>query len=623
MTTSVRSPLQAVLGQWCTAPGRLVRAGEVVAILEAMKMEHEVVAPRDARIGALSFAPGELVEEGAVLLTLEPAQVQVQSQPQPQPQPQPQSQPQPEPTQPTTMDQSPGALRPDLRKLLDRLASLADARRPEAMAKRHALGLRSGRQNVADLCDPGSFEEYGALAVAAQRGRRSLEELVAQTPADGLITGVASVNGALFPPEQARTAIMAYDPTVLAGTQGKRGHQKADRLLEVAWRHRLPLVLFAEGGGRPGDDELAVVAGLHMTTFANFARLNGHVPTVGIAAGRCFAGNAALLGCCDAIIATRGSNIGMGGPAMVEGGGLGVFTPEQIGPAALQHGNGVVDVLVDDEAEAVRVARHYLSFFQGRLAEWTAPDPLALRDVVPQSRLRAYDSRAALAGLVDDGSLLELRAGFGRSIHTALGRIEGRPVGLLASNPLHLGGAIDADAADKAARFMRLCDNYGLPLVSLVDTPGFMVGPEIEERAQVRHTSRMFIAAAHLRVPFLSVILRKAYGLGAMALTAGGFHAPSLTVSWPTGEFGGMGLEGYVRLGYRRELEALPEGPQREALFQRLVQERYEAGSAINMATALEVDAVIDPAQTRARLLALLQAPTVRAGEGERLVDAW
>ncbi|RYY54107.1 MAG: biotin carboxylase, partial [Comamonadaceae bacterium] len=340
-------------------------------------------------------------------------------------------------------------------------------------------------------------------------------------------------------------------------------------------------------------------------------------------AGRCFAGNAALLGCCDVVIATRGSNIGMGGPAMVEGGGLGVFKPEDIGPSAVQHGNGVIDILVDDEAQAVAAARHYLSFFQGTVADVAAPDPLTLRDVVPENRLRVYDSRAALAGLVDTGSLLALRTGFGTGIHTALGRIEGRPVGLLANNPQHLGGAIDAAAADKAARFMQLCNAHGLPLVSLVDTPGFMVGPETEAQAQVRHVSRMFIAAAHLRVPFFSIVLRKGYGLGAMAMAAGGFHAPDFTVAWPTGEFGGMGLEGAVRLGYRKELEALPDGPQREALFQQLLARQYDAGAAMNMAATLEIDAVIDPARTRDWLVSgLRSAPQPQRG-GQGWIDSW
>ncbi len=610
--TPVHAPLQAQLVQWCVAPGDVVRAGQTLVILEAMKMEHEVPAPADGRIHELFFAVGETVAEGDVLLHQQAQHATSEQVPA-------------EAALPTASSTPPGGPRPDLQRVIARQDFTQDHRRPDAIAKRHAQGRRSVRENLADLCDAESFLEYGALAVAAQRNRRSLDELIAQTPADGLVTGLATVNGALFAPERARVAVMAYDPTVLAGTQGKRGHEKADRILGVAWRNRLPLVLFAEGGGgRPGDDDMPVVAGLHMTTFANFARLNGHVPLVGIAAGRCFAGNASLLGCCDVVIATRDSNIGMGGPAMVEGGGLGRFAPEQIGPSPVQHRNGVIDVLVDDEAQAVNVARQYLGFFQGSVVQWEEPDTLALRDVVPENRLRVYDSRAALAGIADRGSLLELRTGFGLGIHTALARIEGHPVGLLANNPLHLGGAIDADAADKAARFMQLCSNFGIPLVSLVDTPGFMVGPEIEEKAQVRHTSRMFIAAAHLRVPFVCVVLRKAYGLGAMAMTAGGFHSPTMTASWPTGEFGGMGLEGFVRLGYRKELEALPEGEAREALFQRLVRERYEAGGAINMAATLEIDAVIDPAQTRHWLAGALEAGRATpAGDHGPHVDTW
>ena len=308
---------------------------------------------------------------------------------------------------------------------------------------------------------------------------------------------------------------------------------------------------------------------------------------------------------------------------MVEGGGLGVFKPEQIGPAGVQHGNGVIDVLVADEAAAVAAARHYLSFFQGRVKDWVTPDQRGLRAVVPENRLRVYDTRAAMAGLVDEGSLLMLRSGFGAGIHTAFGRIEGRPVGLIANNPLHLGGAIDAPAADKAARFMQLCDAHGLPIVSLIDSPGFMVGPEVEKTAQVRHVSRMFVTAAALRVPYFSVVLRKGYGLGAMAMAAGSFHAPFFTVSWPTGEFGGMGLEGAVRLGFRKELEAAPEGAERDALFARLVAQQYAHGEAMNMASTLEVDAVIDPADTRAWLARGLASAQVRPQAGHRFVDTW
>ncbi len=603
----LRSPLTAQIVEWRVRPGDTVHAGDLLLVLEAMKMEHEVRATASGVVRELFYTAGESVNEGDVLAATDaagPAQAAAA----------------PAATGPLAQ----GGIRPDLQRVLDRHAHTQDAARPDAVARRHALGMRTARENIADLCDAGSFSEYGALAVAAQATRRSADDLMRNTPADGIVTGIGSINGALFGPERSRAVVMAYDATVLAGTQGMRNHQKTDRLLGIALAHKLPVVLLAEGGGgRPGDTDMPIVAGLHVSTFASFARLNGQVPVVGIAAGRCFAGNAALLGCCDVIIATRASNIGMGGPAMVEGGGLGVFRPEQIGPAPVQHGNGVIDVLVDDEAQAVAAAKQYLGFFQGRVADYTAPNPQALRDVVPENRLRVYDTRAAMAAMVDAGSMLELRTGFGKGIHTALARIEGRPVGLLANNPAHLGGAIDADAADKAARFMQLCNAHGIALVSLVDTPGFMVGPDIEEQAQVRHVSRMFIAAAHLRVPFFSVVLRKGYGLGAMAMCAGGFHSPSFTVAWPTGEFGAMGLEGAVRLGYRKELEAVSEGPEREALYQQLVAKQYDAGQALNMAATLEIDAVIDPADTRGWLTRGLASARMAPGAAAPAIDTW
>ena len=603
----LRSPLTAQIVEWRVRPGDPVRAGDLLLVVEAMKMEHELRADTDGVVRDLFYAAGEPVNEGDVLANIAPGAPAAAT-----------------PRTATAQAPQDGGPRPDLQRVIDRHALTQDAARPDAVAKRHALGLRTARENIADLCDEGTFSEYGALAVAAQAGRRSADDLMRNTPADGMVTGIGSINGALFGAESSRAVVLAYDATVLAGTQGMRNHQKTDRMLGIALAQRLPVVLFAEGGGgRPGDTDMPIVAGLHVTTFASFARLNGRVPVVGIAAGRCFAGNAALLGCSDVIIATRGSNIGMGGPAMVEGGGLGVFRPEQIGPAHVQHGNGVIDVLVDDEAHAVAAAKHYLSFFQGRTTGWAAPQVHALRQVVPDNRLRVYDTQAAMNGIVDQGSLMMLRTGFGRGIHTALARIEGRPVGLLANNPAHLGGAIDADAADKAARFMQLCNAHGIPLVSLVDTPGFMVGPATEETAQVRHVSRLFIAAAHLRVPFFSVVLRKGYGLGAMAMCAGGFHSPAFTVAWPTGEFGAMGLEGAVRLGWRKELDAAPEGPQREALYQQLVARQYEAGQALNMAATLEIDAVIDPADTRGWLARGLASAHATPRHGVAVIDAW
>ncbi len=601
----VRAPMPSRLVQFSVAVGDEVAAGAELAVLEAMKMEHVLQAPHAGRVMALSALVGDYLGDGQCLLVLEPLDAAAELQ------------------AVVGAMSDPDAIRPDLQRLRDRQALTLDAARPQAMDKRHAQGGRSARENIADLCDEGSFLEYGALAIAAQTRRRSMDDLMANTPADGMVTGLGSINAGLFGAERSRAVVMAYDATVLAGTQGARNHAKTDRMLSLALAQKLPVVLFAEGGGgRPGDTDMPVVAGLHVHTFAAYAALSGQVPVVGITAGRCFAGNAALLGCSDVIIATQASNIGMGGPAMIEGGGLGQFRPEQIGPSSVQHANGVIDILVEDEAQAVAAARHYLSFFQGRLEQWSAPDSRALRQVVPENRLRVYDTRAAMAGLVDEGSLLMLRTGFGAGIHTALARIEGRPVGLLANNPMHLGGAIDADAADKAARFMQLCNAHGIALVSLVDTPGFMVGPEVEQTAQVRHVSRLFVAAANLCVPFFSVVLRKGYGLGAMGMTAGSFHAPLFNVAWPTGEFGAMGLEGAVRLGYRKELEALAAGAERDALFQQLLAQQYAHGEAMHMASTLEIDAVIDPADTRSWLVRGLAGARVAPARG-RFVDTW
>ena len=605
----VKAPMPARLVQLEVDVGDIVPAGAQLGVLEAMKMEHLLHAPAAGRVVALLAQPGDYLVEGQSLVKLEAVDAHaVEAE--------------------AHAERDLDEIRPDLQKVIDRHAPTLDANRGAAVAKRHAQGGRTARANIADLCeladDPGNFTEYGALAIAAQTRRRTLEDLNANTPADGMVTGIGSINAKQFGPEKSRCVVMSYDYTVLAGTQGMRNHHKTDRMLGIAHQLQLPVVLFAEGGGgRPGDTDMPIVAGLNNHTFSQFAALSGKVPVVGIVHGRCFAGNAALLGCADVIIATEASNIGMSGPAMIEGGGLGTFAPEQIGPSSVQSRNGVIDILVKDEAHAVAVARQYISYFQGPTSDWECADQRALRHAVPENRLRVYDVRAAMQGVVDTGSMLELRAGFGAGIVTALARIEGKPVGLLANNPHHLGGAIDVEAADKAARFMQLCNAHGLPLVSLCDTPGFMVGPEIEAQAQVRHVCRMFMVASHLRVPFFAVVLRKGYGLGAQAMTAGGFDAPVFTVAWPTGEFGAMGLEGAVRLGFRKELEAAAEGAERDALFKKLVAQQYANGEAIHMAQTLEIDAVIDPADTRAWLVRGLASSSAGQRPATAYVDTW
>jgi acetyl-CoA carboxylase carboxyltransferase component len=510
------------------------------------------------------------------------------------------------------------------RRRAPRRAKTTDAARPAAVARRRATRQRTARENVLDLCDPGTFVEYGALVVAAQRRRRTLQDLIDKTPADGMITGVGAVNGALFEDPDSRCAVMAYDYTVLAGTQGQQNHRKTDRLIDIAENGRMPLVLFAEGGGgRPGDTD-GISSG--QRTFARFAQLSALVPMIGITSGRCFAGNASLLGCCDVIIATADSSIGMGGPAMVEGGGLGVFAPEDIGPMSIQVPNGVVDVAVADEAEAVAVAKKYLSYFQGPLRDWDEPDQRRMRAIVPENRLRVYAVRDVIETLADTGTVLELRPKFGHGMVTSLIRVEGKPLGVIANNPAHLGGAIDSDAADKAARFMQLCDAFDLPLLYLCDTPGIMVGPEIEKTALVRHSSRMFLVGANLQVPFFTIVLRKAYGLGGIAMASGSYKTPYFTVSWPTGEYGGMGLEGSVKLGYRNELAAIEDPAERLRRYREMVAAAYENGKALNQASLFHVDDTIDPAESRfwvASLLRSIRPPPRGNGKRRPVIDAW
>lgn len=523
-----------------------------------------------------------------------------------------------------TAEPKPG-IRADLAAVRDQHALGLDAARPEAVAKRRARSKRTARENVEDLCDSGSFVEYGALAIAAQRSRRSLDELKHETPADGLIAGIGSVNGERFGAERARCVVMHYDYTVLAGTQGFQNHRKTDRMVQLAIEQRRPVIFFVEGGGgRPGDVDAALLhsSGLECTSFYEFARLSGRVPMIGINAGYCFAGNAAFFGCCDVTIATRDSNTGMGGPAMIEGGGLGQFKPEEIGPADVQAANGVIDVVVDDEAQAVQVAKQYLSYFQGTHADYDAPDPALAREVVPENRRMSYDVRRVITALADTGSILELRRTFAPNLVTALMRVEGRPLGVIANNPAQLAGAIDSAAADKAARFMRLCDAHGIALLTLCDTPGIMVGPVAEKSGTVRHAARMFLAGAQVSVPWLAIVLRKAYGLGAQAMLGGHLKRPLFTVAWPTGEFGAMGLEGAVKLGFRRELERIEDPAEREKRSAELVASLYEQGKAASVATYFEIDDVIDPADSRRWIVqALVSAPPRDRAYGS--IDSW
>lgn len=604
---ALRAPVPGTVVSVEAKAGATVEPGGAVLVLEAMKMEHVVALPAGGTVLRVAVRVGDTVRQGDVLATVEHSDGDA--------------------GESTGLPSDLDADRADLAEVRRRHEQGLDEHRAEAVAKRHSYGRRTARENLADLVDQGSFLEYGPLVFAAQERRRSREELQERTPADGVVGGLADVNGDLVGRERSAAVVVSYDYTVLAGTQGMRGHLKKDRLFELAEKRRLPVVLFAEGGGgRPGDVDHPVVSALDTAAFALFGRLSGLVPTVGIGSGRCFAGNAALLGTCDVVIATEDANIGMGGPAMIEGGGLGVVKPEEIGPIDVQHANGVVDIRVADDAAAVAAARKYLSYFQGPVADWAAPDQRVLRHLVPENRKRVYDMRAVLHALADIDSVLELRDGWGAGMITALARVEGAPIGVIANVPTHLGGAIDADAADKAARFLQLCDAHGLPVVSLCDTPGFMVGVESEKTATVRHFSRLFVIGANLSVPIGTVVVRKAYGLGAQAMAGGSTKVPRFTVGWPSSEFGPMGLEGSVRLGMRRELEAIEDDAARAAAYDAAVAAAYERGKGLNVAAHWEIDDVIDPADTRRWISTLTReaAATPRPpGRVRPNVDTW
>ena len=608
MSLDLQSPLQGTVLIVDVEVGDKISEGQRVALLESMKMEHEVLATSGGVITKVCIEVGQMVAESEKLFSFDireaPSSTEVTSDP---------------------VDLT--YIRPDLAETIERHEIGRDHRRKSAVEKRHLKGQRTARENIADLTDWGELIEYGPLTIAPQRKRRSVDDLILNTPADGMVGGLAEVNSDLFDESKTQCVVISYDYTVLAGTQGGQNHRKKDRLFEIAKKWKLPVIFFTEGGGgRPGDTDGLQVAGLDCLAFGLWAELSGDVPLIGITSGYCFAGNAAILGCCDVIIATEDANIGMGGPAMIEGGGLGTYHPSEVGPVEVQKSNGVVDIVVQDEREAVQVAKKYLSYFQGEISDWGVQDQRTLRHLVPENRLRAYDIRKVIDVLFDTESLLELRKDFGIGIITMLARIEGKPIGVIANNPNHLGGAIDADAADKASRFMQLCDSYDLPIISLCDTPGFMVGPEAEKTALVRHVSRMFVTARSVSVPTGTIVLRKAYGLGAQAMASGGFKFPMFTISWPTGEFGGMGLEGAVKLGYKKELDAIDDLKEREEAYQKLVDRMYQVGKGLSMADHFEIDDVIDPQDSRQWIIAALRAagsPPKRAQKKRPMIDTW
>ena len=603
------APIQGTIVSIMVEEGQEVRKGQDLVAMEAMKMEHVVSADRDGIVKALGCSVGDVIREGFPLVYILEAEVSVEA---------------------IGDDEliDPDFIRSDLQENYDRHAYTLDENRPIAVSNRRGRGYRMPRENIEQLVDPGSFQEYWPLIVARQHQRNTDEQLRENTPADGLLAGTATINGDLFEDERdARAIVVHYDYTVLAGTQGGRNHYKQDRMFEMARRFNFPIVFYTEGGGgRPGDDRTGPGVAFDTYTFTQFSKLSGQVPLVGVTNGRCFAGNTALLACCDVIIATEGSTVAMGGPAMIEGGGLGIYTPEEVGPMSFQVPNGVVDILCKDEEDATEVAKQYLSYFQGPIKEWTAPDQRRLRHIVPENRLRLYDMKEIIHTIADEGSVLEIREKFGIGIITAFIRVEGHPIGVIANNPHHLAGAIDSDGSDKGARFLQLCDAFDIPVLSLMDCPGMMVGPDVEATALVRHCARMFNTGANLSVPLFGVVVRKAYGLGVQAMCGASALVGFFTVAWPTAEFAGMNLEGSVKLGYRKELIAIEDPEERIETYENMVNRAYENAKAVNAAAGGGLDDVIDPAETRtwiANGLKRLPPTPERTGKKRPYIDTW
>jgi acetyl/propionyl-CoA carboxylase alpha subunit len=607
-TQPVSAPLQATVIEIHVAEGDVVRKGQLLFVMSALKMEHVVRAEFGGIVRRVTVTPGEAVYEEHPLAFIEVMDVG-------------------EAIEQEAQEVDPDYIRPSLQALFDRRGFGLDENRPEAIERRHSKDRLTVRENITQLIDPGTWVEYGRLTIAGQRARRSLEELIRKTPADGLVAGIGSVNGDLFDEKRARTMFISYDDTVLAGTQGARGHDKTDRMMELANELSLPLIFHAEGaGGRSGDSEISPNIHPSVRTFEKMAQLSGKVPMIGVTAGWCYAGNASILGLTDIIIATEDSLIAMGGPATIEGGGLGVFLPEEVGPISDTAPAGTVDIVVKDHDAAIEVSKKCLSYFQGSIDSWECADQRLLRHVIPENRLHSFDIRELINLLADQDSVLELRPDFGISMVTAFIRIEGRPFGLTSNNNAYIGGAVDSPGSDKVARFWQICDAFNIPIITLVDTPGMMVGPEVEKSGLVRHCSRLFVTGANLETPRFSVILRKGYALGSLAVMTGSSRAPVFTVSWPDGEFGGMNLESGVLLAYRNELAKIEDIEERAAAYRKMVDAAYERASALTSASVFGIDDIIDPAETRRwivdGLMSVPKSEPLRRGR-RTFLDTW
>ena len=578
------APMQGTIVEIGVGIGDDVRIGQAVAVVEAMKLQHDIRADRNGVVCAVSMAEGDVVREGYPIVFIHESDVEGGA-----------------------MEGAGGIdlghIRDDLKEVNDWIERTLDPAQGEAVAALHEKGRRTPRENLDDLMDAGSFREFGPPAAGSAAG--------------GTIMGFGSVNADLVGDERARVAVVHSDYAAASYTHG---HYRQEQVHELAHDWRVPLVLFAEGEGRPLGNVGTV--GVDASVFTDFAKLSGLVPLIGVSLGDCFAGNAALLACCDVIIATEGSTIGMNGPAVVEASGMGAHSAQDLGAMSFRAANGDVDILVRDDAAAVDAIKQYLSYFQGPVPDWEAPDQRRMRHIIPENRVRTYEMRDIIDTLADVGSVLEIRKDFGFGVITSFIRVEGQPMGVVANNPAHLAGAVDSPGADKGARFFQLCDAFDIPVVVFMDCPGIMVGPDHERTALVRHAVRLFNIGANCTAPMFGIMVRKAYGLGVQAMIGGASSIPLLTVAWPTAEFAGMNIDGAVKLSARRELAAIEDAEERKEAYDRRVAQGYESARAINSGARY----VIDPADTRAfitRGMKSLPPTPPRTVKKRPYVDTW
>jgi propionyl-CoA carboxylase beta chain len=504
---------------------------------------------------------------------------------------------------------------PDMRALLSemeaRRLSVQDSVRPEAVARQRAHGKKTARERIEALCDPGSWREFGALVTAAADTEVSRD---LDAPADGIVTGLATIDGRWV-------VISSQDFTVYGGSSSAIGSLKLARAVDKAISDGLPLIRLLEGGGHRIQEGLDA---RHFSSskgiFNALTQASGWVPVVAAMLGPCFAGPTNHAALADYVVMVRGiATMGMAGPALVKAGTGEDIDKEALGGVGLQvDETGAADLAVDSEAECFAAIRRYLSYLPSNAR---APLPVVagddppdrrdetLLDLVPANPRKSYDMRRVVGVLADAGSVLEVKPTHARNMVTAFIRMDGRPVGVIANNPLFAAGMLDGNACDKAAHFIAICDAFGLPLVYLVDVPGFAIGSAAERSRMPRRSAKLIHELGNASVPRLSVVLRKGYGLGYVAMCGGRGFGADACYAWPTAEICAMSVEGAVDIAYRKEIKAAADPSQRRA---ELVESFKGRLGALRAAEHFGIDDVIDPRDTRRLIIETLRTAAPR-----------